>query len=309
MRRSKIHCLFPATALAAALLAGAPARAGEWVRGAAAVTASDPGVVLQEVGGSVLGGEDAELPLYVSGLVDVESSTRAAIRLKTSNLIELHWSGPGYFAVERFDQYLETESKPERAVATGLSRMILNLRSGLLVIDSTRLANASQLIVEMPVGRMALTRAEWQVRIEYDEGSRLYDFSIDCFEGTIAFTDRRGERYDLRAGQRLGGVGKAGSPAVEVSEISREAVELVEELGFSEGAAFLDGLSWERLRGEMEVLDFRLGDGAAGAATQSGDSTQGRRRRFVIEYAPPAEPVTPFQGVVRPPSAYESDLY
>jgi len=288
--------------LALTAIFAARAEADGWYRGAVVLDEAQGEATLRRVGGETVRLSDADLPYYLPGLLQMESSQPATLRLNTSNGVPLFWSGPGYFAFERFDQFL-TGGKP----AAEISRMRLNLREGLLIVDSRPMAAGSQLIVETPLGRIQAVEALWLLSIDYDMGSRMYQFTIACLAGSIRFIDRRDEVYPLRQGQRLAGVGSANHPAIEVSEIDQAARELIDEAGFSvdstgEPAELRPFLS------HMEALprrEARLSEmpGAVPATEGAGE------RRFIIEYAPPAPERTPFRGKVRPPSQFESDLF
>ena len=287
-----------------AVIASAQAQAEGWYRGAVVLEKVQGEASMRQVGGDVVQLSTAKLPFYLPGLLQVESSEAATLRLKTSNGVPLFWSGPGYFAFERFDQFLTSNQSVEE-----ISRLRLNLREGRLVMDSRAMAAASQLRVETPVGRVEPVEALWLLRIDHQTGSRMYQFTIACLAGSIRFVDRRNETYRLLPGQRLAGAGLASQPAIDVSEIDPAVREAVTGAGFSidfkEEPVDLDAFMAQMK--ELPRREARLAEifGAKSAA-EDGEEP---RRRFIIEYAPPVPERRPLGGRVRPPSEFESDLF
>ncbi len=278
-------------------------QAGEWMRGAVAVTSVSGEVALEEVGGeSVRLSVADELPLYFSGLLNVRTAQASeAVFLKTSNQISIYNAGTGFFAIERFEQELGASSEQ------GKSRMILHLRQGLLAVDNRALSEASQMIVETPLGRISVKNGWWLMEIAYDERSHIYDFSIECADGVLRFTDRPGATYTLRSGQRLLGAGVSSRPSIEVAEISEDASEFFEE--FSELEAGVDSmeLSQDAFRAAMRAIG-NVAEPERSTATGEFGASAGKRP-LIIEYAPQSPPVTPFRAVIRAPSRYEADLF
>ncbi|WP_269526912.1 hypothetical protein [Coraliomargarita parva] len=288
------------------LLSGMPvarAQSDSWLHGGSCVIKVDGRAGLQSVGTARVQLADAALPYYYPGVFDLRAEAVSTVYAKTSNGMRFAWSGPGYFAFERFEQMASGAGDPP-----GLSRMILNLRSGRLVLDSRSLPVGSQLIFEVPVGRITLRSALWLIEIRYDERSRIYTFQMECKEGSLRYTDRRGQDYLLRDGQRLAGAGPASSPGIEISTITAEAVER-----FGDVALVFD---------QAEDLAAQVGDFAAVmsplsrsvnestyTAAESAASVDSEARPIVIEFAPRTAPLYPYRGVIRPPSDYETDLF
>jgi hypothetical protein len=275
--------------------------AEEWVRGAAAVTSVTGEVILEAVGGESLQLDSADsLPRYVSGLLKVRTQSKDAVFLKTSNRISIYNEGAGFFAIERFEQDVATSTDQ------GKSRMILNLRQGLLAVDNRALSSDSQMIVETALGRISVKNGWWLMEIVYDERSHLYDFSIECADGVLRFTDRGGDTYTLRNGQRLRGAGASSRPSIEVAGISEDAIEFFEEFAEMAAEATALELPAEAFRAQMQPLKHAGRTDSAPAETATARTT---KRPLVIEYAPQSAPVTPFRAVIRPPSSYQADLF
>lgn len=283
------------------LVAFATLQAEEWMRGAAVVTSVTGEVVLEQVGGESLQMSSADpLPRPVSGLLKVRTKSKDAVFLKTSNRISIYNEGAGFFAIERFEQDVET------SVDQGKSRMILNFREGVLMVDNRALSEDSQMIVETPLGRLSVKHGWWLMRIDYDERSNIYDFSIECADGVLRFTDQGGDTYTLRNGQRLRGAGVSSRASIEVAEISDEASELLAEFAVLEASAAALELSPETFLAKMKPLKH-----AKSAIVSAPEVTEGSatKRPLVIGYAPQSEPVTPFRAVIRAPSSYQADLF
>jgi len=279
--------------------------AESWRRGAVVLVEASGPAILRQVGGDASSVDEFEGSRYLSGLLQLESSEASTLRMEASNGVSLSWKGPGYFAFERFDQYLPDNDRSE-----GFSRMRLNLREGNLILDSRSLSGASQLIVETPLGRIQAVDALWRLSIDYDPGSRMYQFSIACLDGSVRFADRRDELYRLRGGQRLAGVGAATHPAIEVAELEDATREMVRESGFAADEA-AEPIDLEPFLPHMEELvrpEAGL-DEIRAANRRASPAEEGEKRRFIIEFAPSAPELTPYKGVIRPPSDDESDLF
>ena len=174
--RSKVLCL----TICGLLNAFTQAQAEEWVRGAVVVTSVRGDVLVEETGGASLQlhqGDDS-LPRVASGLLQVSTQPDNALFLQTSNQISIYNEGAGFFAIERFEQDIGV------SMDQGKSRMILNFRQGLLGVDNRTLSENSQMIVETPLGRLSTKHAWWVMTIIYEERSRIYNFSIECADGS-----------------------------------------------------------------------------------------------------------------------------
>jgi len=298
--------------LAGALLleASSAAHAEEWLRGAVGVAYLSGSVVLEEFGGQAIHVDVAELPYFFPGLFSVHAADAGEIFLKASNRAALYFDGPGDLAIERFEQQ-SSQPNHETLVEPGgmevRSRMILNLRQGMLIFDGRDCGEASRVILETPVGRISAKNSWWLMKIEYEEGRHVYSFSIECAEGGLRFSERTGANYSLRAGQRLSGVGAFESPSIQVAEATEAGDDFFEyfsqlvlaanELEFTEEAFFSKMKAIVAARGWMDAEALRQSE------------ANGVKRPLVIEYAPRASAVTPFRGIVRPLPESESEIF
>jgi hypothetical protein len=297
--RKVFFILFAALFAAVAML-----QAQDWMRGAVVVTSVVGEVIVEEAGGESLQIHATDrLPRAVSGLLQIRTKAEDAVFLKTSNRLSIYNKGAGFFAIERFEQDVGT------SMDHGKSRLIFNFRQGLVVVDNRALSDDSQMIVETPVGRISVKNGWWLMSIVYDQRSDQYDFSIECADGVLRFTERNGNTYTLRNRQRLRGVGESLRVSIEVSEISEEAGELFEEFALMEAGAAALELSSEIFLPKMKRL--RQVESGAAEPAQVAQRPEGSaaKRPLMIEYAPQSAAVTPFRAVIRAPSSDQADLF
>ena len=286
---------------AALFAAVAMLQAEDWMRGALVVTSVTGEVILEEAGGESLQMDPTDrLPRAVSGLLQIRTKAKDAVFLKASNRISIYNEGAGFFAIERFEQDV-TNSMDQ-----GKSRMILNFRQGLLVVDNRALSETSQMIVVTPLGRMSVKNGWWSMEIAYDARRHLYDFSIKCADGVLRFTDRTGQTYTLRKGQRLVGAGTSASASIKVAESSAAESELFEEFVVMQADTQVDALSPAIFRSKMKQLKQVKNTVEETAEVPNSGSA---KRPLVIEYAPQSAPVTPYRALIRAPSSYQADLF
>jgi hypothetical protein len=297
--RKVFFILFAALFAAVAML-----QAQDWMRGAVVVTSVVGEVIVEEAGGESLQIHATDrLPLAVSGLLQIRTKEEDAVFLRTSNRISIYNAGAGFFAIERFEQDVGT------SMDHGKSRLIFNFRQGLVVVDNRALSDDSQMIVETPVGRISVKAGWWLMNIAYDQRSNQYDFSIECADGVLRFTERNGNTYTLRNRQRLRGAGESLRVSIEVSEISEEAGELFEEFALLEAGAVALELSSEIFLPKMKRLrQVESGDAELAQVAQRPERSAAKRP-LMIEYAPQSAAVTPFRAVIRAPSSYQADLF
>jgi len=287
------------------------AEAENWKSGAIALVQLEGGVGVSQLGNTSYIPVVQQFPTYVPGLIIVESESLRGVLMLCSNGVVIDFKGSGYFAMERFEQ--ELSDAPSSLVdreESGQSRMILSLREGTLVLDHRKLGSSSQVLVETPFGRISTdSRSLWMIEVSRDVRKKSYDFNIYCVEGTIGLSDLKGSTFPIRSGQRISGVGSAKQPSVEVAEITSNAVEYLEE--FSQRVAEFSKMEFSRnafaevmrelasTSSPEEDFDSRVGS----PALKEG------RRPILIEYSSRMAPITPFQGVAKPLSAAEADLF
>ncbi len=293
--------------ISALLILATSLNAETWVRGALTLHSVSGEVALSKLGEKAVVLGAGMVPVSMSGLINCEAEYNSSALFSTSNRSYILFEGDGSFAVERFEQVLpEALIWESDTLEASQSRMIVNFRAGNFVMDSRQMLESSQCMIETPLGRIAVKRALWQMRIVFDPRSQIFDFTITCSDGRVRFTDLQGEQYTLRAGQRLSGAGARSEPSIEVgnySERVREQMQLFRDLTGLHGAA---AKNLQAYQAYFEVIDELTSQEATLPDARTDQST---RRPIVIDYAKDPSPVTPFRGEVRPPSDYQADLF
>ena len=301
--RSRLLQLVSISLAAATCLSGA-----EWVRGALTLHEVTGEIVLSPLGGDRFVMGSGRVPETMPGLVECAAAHGASAFFSASNRSAILFSGEGSFAIERFEQTVASPGAWERGGREpGQSRVIVNFRSGRIAIDSRRMAEASQYLVETPLGRITVRRALWQMRIEFDPRSGIFDFTITCSDGRVRFTDLQGEQYTLRTGQRLSGAGSRTSPSIEVGEATGRSQEQMRDFRqlLVDRAAVLD--DWQAFEPFLSEASQTSSESTATAARRRPSGSD--RRPIIIDYAEDPPPVSPFRGEIRAPSADEADLF
>jgi hypothetical protein len=279
-----------------------------WMTGSVVIESIEGSVSLEVVGADSVELNVVEIPQYTLGLLRVRAEGESAVLLRTSNQISIYNAGPGFFAIERFEQMADARiDLNTNGEEQGQSHMILHLREGELVVDSRKLNEASQLIIEVPMGRISVRNGWWLMRISKNERTQIYNYSIECADGVLRFTDRLGASYTLRGGQRLSGVGSSERPSIEVAEITEEGREAFDRFSARLVSVSTAKLSWAAFQEEMKPtinLSTQVDPVISSARKSESD-----KRPLLIEYAPQSSPVTQFRAVIRPPSAGQADLF
>lgn len=290
------------------LAVAAPLAADTWVRGALTLHRVSGEIVVSELGGDSFKVAPGDVPFTVPGLMNGEAPHGSSAFFSASTRSYLLFEGAGSFAVERLEQVMpEAETWWADRREASQSRMIVNFRAGHITIDSRNMSDASQYLVETPLGRITARRALWQMQIAFDPRSQIFDFTISCSDGRVRFTDLQGQQYTLRTGQRLSGAGARTSPSIEVAGMAERAREQMQR--------FLDLVDiYAPAADDLQAYEphFQQIDQAeAGPDSVASvlDRTSSARRPIVIEHAKDPAPVTPFRGEVRPPSSYQADLF
>ena len=264
-------------------------------------------VDLKELGEDFIRLGVGQVPISTTGLIECEARSGSSAFFTASNRTAIYFEGSGSFAIERFEQVMPQQTDWNTdTVEASQSWMILNFRGGDLIIDNRNMLGSSQFLVETPIGRIASKECLWQMRIIFERRSQIFDFTITCVQGRVRFTDLQGQQYSLNAGQRLAGAGTRMTPSIEVGENtkrSREQMKRYQYLANQHLAAANDLTQYLDYLQVIEQAASRKSELPLAGGSNS------IRRPIVIEYAKDPEPVTPFRGKVKPPSADQADLF
>lgn len=233
-----------------------------------------------------------ESPVYFGGLFNARATQAGELLIRSSNGIDFYFEGPGFFGIDRFDQSFAPGADSEGLVPEQ-TRLIMNLREGVLLVDSREVSSDAQILLEAPFGSVSAPRALWSISIEYDYRSQRYDFTIASAEGTLRLTDRQGQTYTLYAGQRLAGAGGYNNPAIEIGEPTSDTRERFEAFLLRRSSMALTNLDEAGFRREMIDLPDVV-------ESISLETERSGKRPMIIELAPAPRPLTPFRGVIPP---------
>ena len=174
----------------------------EWNRGLVQIDQIDSGISFSKYGNSNLEVSPESLPLEFSELAkfSTDESSKLFFRLSTGLLGK--WEGPGQFSIEAFDHcWIQTDLLDE--VVKELTRTILYFDEGLLFIDAENLKKESSIRIETPLGMVMSYGSIFSIKLEEFEDRSVRNAMIECYEGSLLYTDQKGDRYNLRGGNKM----------------------------------------------------------------------------------------------------------
>ena len=279
----------------------------ERVRGGLTLHQVTGQVDLKELGEDLVNLGAGQVPITTTGLVECEALSGSSAFFTASNRTAIYFEGSGSFAIERFEQVMPQQTDWNAdTVEASQSWMILNFRGGDLIIDNRNMLGSSQFLVETPIGRIRSKEGLWQMRIIFERRSQIFDFTITCAQGRVRFTDLQGQQYSLNAGQRLAGAGPRMTPSIEVGEITKRFREQMKRYQYLANQHLAAANDFTHYVDYLQVIGQAAGRKSELPLVGESNSI---RRPIVIEYAKDPEPVTPFRGKVKPPSADQADLF
>ena len=276
--------------------------ASEWWQGAFIIRKYTEGIDAQLLGGQQLNFDEAISPIHASGLIKLSANEGESIFLSASNGLSLYFEGLGDLAFERFEQLKRANSN-----TIGPSNVILNFRSGLLLIDNRSELQDSNLIIETPIGRLISNNSLICLKINQNKKNQLIKFSFLCGEGTFTYALMDGSTYSILQGQRMIGVGTFDSPMIEISEalpamkIDIERFESVLEKNIISTDEMIGLESYMKKMYRKEVLAEELIYSEATLSEQ--------KQPIVIEYVPRPQAVEHYRGALKPLTVEELELF
>ena len=279
-------------------LAGARSLVADtWAPGATALLSSAPGTHIRLPGSSEPVTFEGAGPHYLPGLLSVQATRAGQTLMHASNGVNLYFEGEGFYGIERFESLFRDGSPESADDGAALSRMILNLRRGLLVVDSRSLSAESRFVLEAPFGRVFGARALWLIAINFDQRSGIYDITLACSEGNIRLIDLQGESYPVYPGQRIAGAGNYLELSIEVGDQTATARE-----AFGNFNKLLADFDLEALdRSALNALMAAAPQAPPPAIPPVNEERATDKYPIVIDFTPRPRPVTPFRGVRAPP--------
>ena len=276
--------------------------ASEWWQGAFIIRKYTEGIDAQLLGGQQLNFDEAISPIHASGLIKLSANEGESIFLSASNGLSLYFEGLGDLAFERFEQLKRANSN-----TIGPSNVILNFRSGLLLIDNRSELQDSNLIIETPIGRLISNNSLICLKINQNKKNQLIKFSFLCGEGTFTYALMDGSTYSILQGQRMIGVGTFDSPMIEISEalpamkIDIERFESVLEKNIISTDEMIGLESYMKKMYRKEALAEELIYSEATLSEQ--------KQPIVIEYVPRPQAVEHYRGALKPLTVEELELF
>ncbi len=276
--------------------------ASEWWQGAFIIRKYTEGIDAQLLGGQQINFDEAITPIYASGLIKLSANEGESIFLSASNGLSLYFEGLGDLAFERFEQLKRANSN-----TIGPSNVILNFRSGVLLIDNRSELQDSNLIIETPIGRLISNNSLICLKINQNTKNQLIKFSFLCGEGTVTYALMDGSTYSILQGQRMIGVGTFDSPMIEISEalpamkIDIERFESVLEKNIISMDEMVGLESYMKKMYRKEALTEELIYSEATLSEQ--------KQPMVIEYVPRPQPVEHYRGALKPLTVEELELF
>ena len=190
----------------------------EWNRGVVQIDQIDPGIHFSKYGGLHTDVSSETLPLEFSQLAKFFSDDPAKLFFRLSTGVLGKWEGPGKFSIEAFDhRWVQTGSLND--VFDELTRTILYFDKGFLFINAEGLKKESSIRIEIPLGMVMTDGGVFSIKLEEFEDSAERSAMIECYQGSLVYTDQKGDTHSLRDGNKMPIMLKDDSLKVTVIEL------------------------------------------------------------------------------------------
>ncbi|CAI8271258.1 MAG: Uncharacterised protein [Opitutia bacterium UBA7350] len=154
-----------------------------------------------------------------SGDAAFETGENEELYILNSNQVVFNFAGLGGFRYERFEQAVDSLNAAD--FFRGESRMILEMKRGTLMIDSSCFGSNAYIVVETPFGKLTLEGENLlNILISENNKQKRQTLEIESTTGNALFLDREGQSYQLHSGQRLSGYRKDGKLSLGFSQVS-----------------------------------------------------------------------------------------
>ena len=190
----------------------------EWNRGVVQIDQIDPGIRFFKYGGLYTEISSETLPLEFSQLAKFSTDNPAKLFFRLSTGVLGKWEGPGKFSIEAFDHsWVQTDLTDD--AFDELTRTILYFDKGVLFINAEGLKKESSIRIETPLGMVISYGGIFSVRLEEYEDSAERSAMIYCYQGSLLYTDQKGDTHSLRDGNKMPIMLKNDSLKVTVIEL------------------------------------------------------------------------------------------
>ena len=190
----------------------------EWNRGVVQIDKIDPGIRFSKYGGMYSEISSKVLPLEFSQLAKFSTDDPAKLFFRLSTGVLGKWEGPGKFSIEAFDHsWVQTGLQGD--AFDELTRTILYFDKGFLFINAEDLKKASSVRIETPLGMVISFGGIFSIKLEEFKDSTERNAMIECYEGSLVYTDQKGDTHSLRDGSKMPIMLKDDSLKVTVIEL------------------------------------------------------------------------------------------
>ena len=190
----------------------------EWNRGVVQIDQIDPGIRFSKYGGLYSEISSEALPLEFSQLAKFSTDNPAKLFFRLSTCVLGKWEGPGKVTIEAFDHSWVQTGLLDDAFDE-LTRTILYFDKGFLFINTADLKKASSIRIETPLGMVISYSGIFSIRLEEFEDSAERSAMIECYQGSLVYTDQKGDTHSLRDGNKMPIMLKDDSLKVTVIEL------------------------------------------------------------------------------------------
>ena len=174
----------------------------EWNRGLVQIDQIDPGIRFSKYGGLNTEILSETLPLEFSQLAKFSTDDPAKLFFRLSTGVLGKWEGPGKFTIEAFDHsWVQTNSLDDGVKE--LTRTILYFDKGLLFINAEDLKKESSIRIETPLGMVISNGGILSIKLEEFEDSMERNAMIECYKGSLVYTDQKGDTHRLTDGNKM----------------------------------------------------------------------------------------------------------
>jgi hypothetical protein len=217
------------------------AHAYKWHRGLYQIDQMESGIQFAKFGELSTGLPTEKFPLEFAQLANFSASDSAKLFFRLSTRVSGKWEGPGTFSIEAFDHswvpLVSSQSVDE------YTRTIFYCDKGLLFINAEALTKESFILIETPLGRVMSYGGIFSLKLEEFKDSGQRNAIINCYEGSLVYTDQKGVAHSLSSGNKMPIILKEDLFKVnrlELDELEQRAVSNYnkERVNFIEADAF-----------------------------------------------------------------------